>query len=940
METISSVIKGIKAFVATFFLIPLFVSLSSFGINETSADKQDKVSTHSQTSTKCKILNTDHCGNPNKNHLLGLKNGLFDSSDNVSLYFESFADGTGLISGTTQLGNCVAEVYVVLEGKKDWGAWSANGGDFKGGGCSGALAENQTYYLIDESKSFISLLGSDCGYEGVLKVSNRTGLGASGNYGVQIGPGGALYHSENEAEGLSAWVWIGPEGDEERWEIDFSFLFDCQGPGEDDPDMAGPDTDGDGVIDLVDLDDDNDGILDTVECGSLDFERIRPADLGFPNNASDLSVTNLDISSKFNLPAGSILVSVTNGMTSDSGSFSIDKDNPIRFDFTGTVPVRIKPSHSRGLSVGRSDGIVALDNAHYEFIGNPENVIVEENDNVFSVTASGSNSEDFVWQSVSFASSIEFFTTNKAITNFIEIRIAPGLCQDSDGDGRPDSLDIDSDDDGIPDNVEAQPTNGYVPPTGQDDDNDGLDNAYEGSGDEGLTPENTDGEDEPDYLDDDSDNDLVADNNEGNDFNFDGVPDQQFTGTDTDNDGLDDGYEGSDVNDGYDVNDEIDDPANDLPDTDGTEDVNYRDFDDDGDGIDTPDEDADEDGDPTDDDTDGDGTPDYLDPDNGPDTDGDGVPDVVDIDDDNDGILDVVEEPLGDSDGDGRPDSLDIDSDDDGIPDNVEAQPTNGYVPPTGQDDDNDGLDNAYEGSGDEGLTPENTDGEDEPDYLDDDSDNDLVADNNEGNDFNFDGVPDQQFTGTDTDNDGLDDGYEGSDVNDGYDVNDEIDDPANDLPDTDGTEDVNYRDFDDDGDGIDTPDEDADEDGDPTDDDTDGDGTPDYLDPDNNPGPPTQEVEVNQLVTPNGDGRNDFLFIRGLELVRSSTLQIFNRWGVKVYDGENYNNVNNVFDGRSRGRSTLSVNDFLPSGVYFYIFEYETDEGRFTDSEFLYISQ
>ena len=72
-----------------------------------------------------------------------------------------------------------------------------------------------------------------------------------------------------------------------------------------------------------------------------------------------------------------------------------------------------------------------------------------------------------------------------------------------------------------------------------------------------LTPENTDGTDEPDYLDPDTDNDLVPDNNEGNDFNFDGIPDQTFTGTDTDGDGLDDGYEGSDVNDGFDVNDEI-----------------------------------------------------------------------------------------------------------------------------------------------------------------------------------------------------------------------------------------------------------------------------------------------------------------------------------------------------------------------------------------------
>ncbi|RZW40699.1 MAG: gliding motility-associated C-terminal domain-containing protein, partial [Flavobacteriaceae bacterium] len=249
----------------------------------------------------------------------------------------------------------------------------------------------------------------------------------------------------------------------------------------------------------------------------------------------------------------------------------------------------------------------------------------------------------------------------------------------NDTDTKPDFRDIDSDNDGIPDNVEAQTTAGYVAPSGNDSDNDGLDDAYEGSGDEGLDPVDTDGDGTLDYLDLDSDNDLVPDNNEGNDFNFDGIPDQSFTGTDTDGDGLDDGYEGSDVDDGFDVNDEIDDPANDLPDTDGTEDVNYRDVDDDGDGTDTTDEDVDGDGDPTNDDSDDDGTPDYLDPDDddGPDTDGDGVPDVVDLDDDNDGILDTAEgDGAIDSDGDGLADSLDIDSDNDGIPDNVEAQTT------------------------------------------------------------------------------------------------------------------------------------------------------------------------------------------------------------------------------------------------------------------------
>lgn len=520
---------------------------------------------------------------------------------------------------------------------------------------------------------------------------------------------------------------------------------------------------------------------------------------------------------------------------------------------------------------------------------------------------------------------------------------------DSDGDGIPDHLDIDADNDGIPDNVEGQTTAGYVAPTGMDDDNDGLDNAYEGEGDDGIDPVNTDGEDNPDYLDDDSDNDLVSDDNEGNDFNFDGIPDQQFTGEDTDGDGLDDGYEGADINDGFDVNDEINDPANDLPDTDGTEDVNYRDFDDDGDGISTPDEDVDEDGDPTNDDTDGDGTPDFLDPDT--DTDGDGVADRVDIDDDNDGILDVVEDPNLDgdndpltnpldSDGDGFPDHLDIDADNDGIPDNVEGQTTAGYVAPTGLDDDNDGLDNAYEGEGDAGIDPVNTDGTDNPDYIDQDSDNDLVPDNNEGNDFNFDGVPDQTPTGEDADGDGLDDGYEGTDANDGFDVNDEINDPANDLPDTDGTEDVNYRDLDDDGDDINTPDEDENEDGDPTNDDIDGDGTPDFLDPVDDR-PEANEVLVNQFVTPNSDGKNDFLFIRNVDNALNNSLKIFNRWGVAVFEGDNYNNQNNVFDGRSKGRSTFAGGDFLPAGIYYYIFEYQTPEGeRVTDREFIYISR
>ncbi|WP_396637202.1 Ig-like domain-containing protein [Maribacter sp. R77961] len=693
-----------------------------------------------------------------------------------------------------------------------------------------------------------------------------------------------------------------------------------------DPDGNGPDTDGDGVPDLVDLDDDNDGILDTTEDPNLDGDNDPLTDALDTDN--DGVPDHLDIDSDNDGIPDNVEGQTTAGYIApndDDAATYISNDGVNSAYIGGLTPVNTDGTDGPDYLDDDSDNDTVADNNEgndFNFDGIPDQTFTgvdtdgdglddgyegsdvddgfdvndeiddpandlpdtdgtedvnyrdldddgdgidtpdEDADNDGDPTnddTDGDGTPDYLdpdgngpdTDGDGVPDLVDLDDDNDGILDTTEDSNLDGDndpltdALDSDGDGVPDHLDIDSDNDGIPDNVEGQTTAGYIAPN--DDDaatyisNDGVNSAYIG----GLTPVNTDGTDGPDYLDDDSDNDTVADNNEGNDFNFDGIPDQTFTGVDTDGDGLDDGYEGSDVDDGFDVNDEIDDPANDLPDTDGTEDVNYRDLDDDGDGIDTPDEDADNDGDPTNDDTDGDGTPDYLDPDgNGPDTDGDGVPDLVDLDDDNDGILDTTEDPnldgdndpltdALDSDGDGVPDHLDIDSDNDGIPDNVEGQTTAGYIAPN--DDDaatyisNDGVNSAYIG----GLTPVNTDGTDGPDYLDDDSDNDTVADNNEGNDFNFDGIPDQTFTGVDTDGDGLDDGYEGSDVDDGFDVNDEIDDPANDLPDTDGTEDVNYRDLDDDGDGIDTPDEDADNDGDPTNDDTDGDGTPDYLDPD-----------------------------------------------------------------------------------------------------------
>ncbi|WP_432410206.1 DUF7507 domain-containing protein [Rasiella sp. SM2506] len=72
--------------------------------------------------------------------------------------------------------------------------------------------------------------------------------------------------------------------------------------------------------------------------------------------------------------------------------------------------------------------------------------------------------------------------------------------------------------------------------------------------------------------------------------------------------------------------------------------------------------------------------------------------------------------------------------------------------------------------------------------------------------------------------------------------------------------------------------------------------------------------------VTPNNDGINDFFTIIGIENFPNNNLKIFNRWGVKVYDVDGYGQGEKVFSGVSDGRATISKDEQLPTGTYFYI--------------------
>ncbi len=414
-----------------------------------------------------------------------------------------------------------------------------------------------------------------------------------------------------------------------------------------------PDIDNDGILDECDIDSDNDGIIDEIE---------QVCNLMQTGNWSASGTTATGSAGTTNFTVSAVNASNTSFSYSPNGNFNTTNywsnaalagDNSLQFLFQwdtspeagsqasadgGTATVTINFSNTLYnpiIHLDRLGGNESTSGTYYsnssewtlttpnvtmsklsgnsQFIVAPNKFYRIPNANLGSSSASGeaNNTTGTAAGSVQFTGAVNSLTFEvrgigiEGAGDGVEFIFEACQALDTDNDGIPDYLDIDSDDDGIPDNVEGQTTAGYIPPSGIDADNDGLDDAYDNNTSSsdptlsaGISPVNTDGTDNVDYLDSDSDNDGIPDIFENGDVQ------NTLSGNDTDNDGLDDNFDDNNVT--WDVNDDIDDPnPSTLGDLDGdvaadgnnavplTNDVDYRDnseicndgLDNDGDGL-------------------------------------------------------------------------------------------------------------------------------------------------------------------------------------------------------------------------------------------------------------------------------------------------------------------------------------------------------------------
>lgn len=84
-------------------------------------------------------------------------------------------------------------------------------------------------------------------------------------------------------------------------------------------------------------------------------------------------------------------------------------------------------------------------------------------------------------------------------------------------------------------------------------------------------------------------------------------------------------------------------------------------------------------------------------------------------------------------------------------------------------------------------------------------------------------------------------------------------------------------------------------------------------------PDPVEVELIVPQVLTPDGDGINDWWLLANIEKSDANTVVVLDRWGNKIFERSGYDNMGVYWDG------TNESGKIVPTGTYFYSIEIQT---------------
>lgn len=79
--------------------------------------------------------------------------------------------------------------------------------------------------------------------------------------------------------------------------------------------------------------------------------------------------------------------------------------------------------------------------------------------------------------------------------------------------------------------------------------------------------------------------------------------------------------------------------------------------------------------------------------------------------------------------------------------------------------------------------------------------------------------------------------------------------------------------------------------------------------------------LHIYNMITPNNDGNNDYWFIDCIADFPDNHVEIFNRWGNKIWETDKYDNAFNVWEGKNKSGTVM------PEGTYFYVIKLDKKE-------------